>query len=75
VAKRDGAAARVQLRPVEPELVLAVDGHASKGDVDLDDVHVGEGEPVLRQQLGDGDGRSNAAPSRDVPLSTDATAE
>ena len=64
VAQRDGAALGVHLGPVELEGVAAVDGHAGKGLVDLDDVDVVDGEVVLLQELGDGHGRSDAHDAR-----------
>lgn len=58
--KSNGAASDVQLRVVDLQHVLAVDGHGSESLVELDEVDVLDVQAVLGQQLWDGDGRADA---------------
>jgi len=59
MAESDGTAADVHLGVVNVELIQTVDGHAGKGLVELDDIDVIDGDVVLGEQLGDGNGRAD----------------
>lgn len=64
MAEGNGTTAGVHLVPVELELVAAVDSHGSESFVDLDDIDIVEGEAVLVEKLGDGDGGADTHDAR-----------